>query len=311
MEKKDLYIEKINLIAHSNIPNKHEELSKIYTEYLKYCYENNIKDEINIFEYGPLSYIIESKPLIFDVNEEHVENAFKHLEEVIKNNESGLIDGISLEEAETILHWNVQNARKSMAKNEANFENASLTGYCGFAQSMTLLPMIEMGLEVTINNVENFPQAKYRHAFGTVKIPIKENDKVYYKQFLLDASYRQYFTSVECSTGRFYLDNCTHSPSAGYYVCQTEEGKNMASTILKYGFIELTPQIAKLYGSGFSCESLSLETLEKQKEIMAIPENEFLYSINYLQEKELNNDKEELEEAGEIITPPGISRRSL
>lgn len=310
MEKKDLYIEKINLIAHSNIPNKHEELSKTYTEYLKYCYENNMEDEINIFELGPLSYIIESKPLVFNVYEEHAENAFKHLEEVVQNNKNGLVDGITIEEAEIILHWNVQNTRKSLAKNEKDFENASLTGCCGFAQSMTLLPMIECGLEVTINNVSNFPEAKYRHAFGTVKIPIKENDKVYYKQYLLDASYRQYFTTVECSFGRYYLNDCTQTPSAGYYICKNEDAKNIASTILKYGFIELDENVAKLYGHGFSCESITLSTLDKHKEILEIPASKFLDSINNYQE-ELNNDKEELEQFGEIIVPPGINSKSL
>lgn len=306
MEKLALYEEKIKTIANSNIPDKHEKLAETLTEYYKYCCSNGYKDNIDIFELGPLSYIIESSPLIFDLNENDVANAFIHLQEVIANNQNGLVDGISNDEAKLILDWVIQNTRKSFQNTEKDLNTASLNGLCGYAQSLTLLPLMEANLEVTINNVESFPSAKHRHAFGTVKIPIKENNQVYYKQVLLDASYRQFFTTVECNEGRYYLQNFSTGPAAGYYVCKTEEGRQFATTLLKHGYIELTPQNAKIYGSGFEYESLTISELEKQIIIKETKENVYIDTINSKQE-ELDYDKEELEADGDIIVPPGLN----
>ena len=307
MEKQKLLEEQINLIANSTIPNKHEKLSEVLTTYYKYCYDNNLKTNIDIFKLGPLSYIIESEPLVFQVNENLAGNAFNHLQEVIENNKNGIPDGVNEEEAELILNWTIQNARKSLAKDEKDFQSASLTGYCGYAQSITLLPLIEAGLEVTINNTSLLPGAIYRHAFGTVKIPIKTNNEVIFKQFLLDASYRQFFTTAECNPGRYYIHNYNAGPSAGYYVCETEEGKIFAYELLKKGYIELTEHNAKIYGNGFVCETLNLETLKTKDIITNLPGSLFIDAINNSQEKVLNNDKEELENIGDIITPPGLN----
>jgi len=316
MKENKEYLNLINKIANQNIPNKHNVLSEILTKYYKNCYENNIKPTIDIFELGPKSYIIESTPLIIEINDIEAENAFLHLKEVIQNNEQELIDGISLEEANIILNWVIQNARKSLSKHNAQFTkidflDAPLTGVCGYAQSLTLLPFIELNLEITINNASHFPNATYRHAFGTVKIPIKHNDKVAIKQYLLDASYRQFFTTAECNKGRFYLTNPTQGPSLGYYICQTEEGKKFATELLKNGFVELTEENAKMYGYGFECESLTLNNLKNQEIIKNTPKEIYLEIINKFQEPELNNDKEELEEYGDIIIPPGIRNNKI
>ena len=307
MKKQKLLEEKINLIANSIIHNKHEKLSKVLTTYYKYCYDNNLKSNIDIFELGPLSYIVESEPLIFEVDENLANNAFKHLQQVIENNKNGVPDGLNEAEAELILNWTIQNARKSLAKAEKDFLNSSLTGYCGYAQSMTLLPLMEAGLEVTINNTSLLPGAIYRHAFGTVKVPIKINNKVIFKQFLLDASYRQFFTTAECNPGRYYLHNYDAGPSAGYYVCETEEGRKFAQELLKKGYIELTEHNAKIYGNGFVCEALNLETLKRKDMIANLPGSIFIDAINNNQEHELNNDKDELERSGDTITPPGLN----
>lgn len=313
MEKEQLLREKINLIAKydDNSKEKHETLSNLLTEYYKHCYENNIKDNINIFDLGPCSYIIPSTPEMYNLNIEEVGAAFQQLKNVNLKLQDGVMDGISLHEADLILQWIIQNARTSLAKSEKDFLSASLTGCCGFAQSMTLLPLIEVSSFVTINNVGNFPNSPYRHAFGTVQLPIKEDGKIYFKQYLLDASYRQYFTTAECNPGRYYLKNYNAGPAAGYYVCQTEEGRQFASELLTKGYIELTEQNAKIYGNGFDCESLNLSNLEKQNELLQTSGKFYISVINTVQEKELNNDKEELEACGDVIVPPGIDSRKI
>ena len=311
MEKQELLLKQINLLANSDIPNKHEKLSEVLTTYYKHCYDNNLKPNIDIFALGPLSYIIESEPIIFEVNENLASDAFIHLQEVLENNKNGILDGLNESEAKIILEWTIQNARKSLARDEVDFKNASLTGYCGYAQSLTLLPLIEAGLDITINNTSLLPGTIFRHAFGTVKIPIKINNQIVIKQFLLDASYRQFFTTAECNPGRYYIHDYDAGPAAGYYVCEKEEGRIFATELLKNGYIELTEQNAKIYGDGFICETLNLDTLKTKDIITSLPGHLFIEAINNYQEIELNNDKEELENVGDIITPPGIYNKKL
>jgi len=95
MEKLSLYIEQINLIANSDITNKHKRLSEIVTTYFKHCEELGYEPKINFDKFRNKSYIIESTLLFFNLNEDDVANAFIRLQEVIKNNQNGLVDGIS------------------------------------------------------------------------------------------------------------------------------------------------------------------------------------------------------------------------
>jgi len=311
MEKKKLLLEQIKLVANSYNPNKHDNLSNLLTTYFKHCYENQLEDDLNIFALEPCSYIIESEPLVFETNEEDVTNAFKHLQEVIKKNKSGLVDGISLEEATLILNWDIQNTRKSLSKTH-NINVASLHGCCGYTQSLTIIPLLKMNLECTINNAYNFSNRSAPHGFGTVKLPIKEDNQVFYKQFLLDASYRQFFATVNCNKGMFYFKNCCTGPNVGYYVCQTSKGRTFASELLKKGFIELTEENAQIYGNGFECSGLTLNTIQNQHLIMKKTGKEYIHIINNHQIKELDFDDDELKSVyGDIIIPPGIESRRL
>ncbi|MBE6156568.1 MAG: hypothetical protein E7161_02365 [Firmicutes bacterium] len=307
MKKQKLLLKQIKLIANSNVPYKHEKLADLLTNYFKHCYEKQLKDELDIFGLEPFSYIVESEPLVFNTNKDDVAGAIKHLQEVIEKNRNGLVDGISLEEAYLILDWDIQNTRISLSKTQ-DITVASLQGCCSYTQSLTIIPLLKANLECTINNAFNFSNHSASHAFGTVKIPIREHNQVFYKQFLLDASYRQFFATVNCNNGKFYFKNCCKGPDAGYYVCQTPDGRTFATILLKRGFIELTEENAKIYGTGFECSGLTLATIQKQQQIMQKTGNVYIDIINNHQVKQLEYDDEELLEDGDIIIPPGIDK---
>ena len=87
--------------------------------------------------------------------------------------------------SDTILKYVVTNARKELSEDK-DIKNDSLAGCCGFTQMIDLLPFIDMGLPVTINNACTLPNSSCKHAFGTVQLPILEGDKVVQKRYLID-----------------------------------------------------------------------------------------------------------------------------
>lgn len=310
-KKKEQMIEEIiELAVNPNLENKHLKLREKLNSYSLFCYKHGIEDySPKLFNDSVLdaSYIIDSEPLLINVEEEELNKALEHLKEVLELNKDGLIEGITLEEAEIILNADIELARKNLIK-ELETKNKEITTYnlmgsCGFMQALTLLPLQELGVEITINNVTDFSNKVGRHAFGTVSFPIKEKGKeIQVKSYLIDATYRQFFPTFLCTEARYYNSDLRYKdqvgPEAGYYVCLTEDGKSFARTLLKKGFIEWTPKNAKIYGNGFICASqVNLKNLKKYHEIKNISE-EFYFNSVYQSLEEIDYSKEELEKYG-------------
>ena len=56
------------------------------------------------------------------------------------------------------------------------------------------------------------------------------------KQFLIDVTYRQFFSTILCMEDRYELKGAqSFAPEAGYFMIQTEKRKQIASQILKNG----------------------------------------------------------------------------
>lgn len=319
--EKEQYINTILQIANNpNLENKHSLLAGAFTNYYKFCYQQHLNSEDERLISDVLedtSYIIESTPIIKEMDMEKVFKTIAHLKEVLEKRKNGIIEGITLEEANILLEYNVLQTRKNLIeyierinsdyKIPKNVYQYSLSGLCGFVQSLSLIPLQELELEITINNVREFPNVKEGdgHAFGTVKIPIKERRNVYLKSYLVDVSYRQFFSTFKCHLGKFFQTDQnleTSRPEAGYYVCRTKEGIKLASELLKKGFIEWNPTNAKIYGDGFAYSStISLfSTKDDFKKIQTVSGDTYLKTIEKKQSN-LEYDKEELENDGYII----------
>lgn len=291
--------------------DKHDKIANAFSKYKKYCYKYGIKDTFPVMDYLNCSYVVESEPFLFDVDEEAVREVVARLKMAMEANKEGLVDGISIEDAYLLLDWSVQNARKQFIRDGVDVVHDSLMGSCGYSQALTTMPLMNLGLKTTINNVSGLPVAGYRHAYSTVTIPIKEDNGCYYQQFLIDATYRQFYQSVMCNDGWFYStderlkDNV--GPSAGYYVPRDDFGLVFARKLLKRGFIELTENTAKYYAYGFACERLNLRNFDKIHDFAQMSGKDVIKAINEVQE-ELDYDPEEIISYGSPIYVPGDER---
>ena len=285
--------------------NKHEYVSKLYTEYSKLCYELPEDRSLMFDIFGILndSYIIESTPVLKEVDMDKFAGVVKHLEEI----RNGSHDGLSEEEVEILLDWTVMNTRNNLSK-ENDILNDSLGGSCGFGQSSSLFPLEDLGLRTTVNNVTDFPISKYRHAFGTVFIPVKVGDRIVTKQYLIDTTYRQFFPSLLCNEGRYYSngfakDKC--SPCAGYFMARDSEHMEFATHLLKYGHIEFTPSNAKCYADGFILGSIGLSEMDKMEEFEKYTGEDMINAV--IQGKEEHDyERSEFEGWGYNVRVPGL-----
>ncbi len=135
-------------------------------------------------------------------------------------------------------------------KNEKSLDSIDLAGYCPFAAE----------------SVEQFLKAfsiKYKSILlepGFIKdSPLFENKKKHRctlvqfhdELYLVDVSYSQFFwikNNLIQRLGVPLLYGC----SVGVYMTMTEERKRVAATLLRDGFVKVTPEVLKHYLDGFA-----------------------------------------------------------
>lgn len=205
----------------------------------------------------PDVYLIDQKPERFDLDENII-------------NTIQISEGLTLEQAEELLKWTVNNTRDNLNTGirinkcpKDVYDNYSLMGYCGFSQFSSLYPLQQLGLEVTINNIGEIKGG--RHAYGTVVIPIKDNNKIVNKRFLIDCTYRQFFT-VEFNSFSRYINS---APDIGFFIKEDKEKIEFAKELLKNGFIELTQENLEHYLKPFFMRDYQLENIEQAEEDFA------------------------------------------
>ncbi len=261
--KKQQYLKLLDKLAKSKAPLK--EIEDAYVAYKKFCYDNGLKDDAKLNMIGE-RLIIEAEPDHTYIDDGKVGQAVLNLTEAIKNGE-----GISLDEATLILRWIVENTYHAIFESTSTNSISTLHSCDSFAQSLSALPFIDAGIPITINDTERF-DPNMIHSFITVKIPVQTENGVETKQFLIDITYAAYFMIFNATQASFY-DNRpgfkdTTGPAAGFYICQTEEGREFATELLSKGFIELTPERARLYCTAFECEKLNITNWRTWKKIM-------------------------------------------
>ena len=251
-------------VYNENLPNdkKHQLLSSLWTRYYKLSEKLNIKlnEAYNLYLIGENeSYIIYQEPERKRIDNKKLEIALNHYNE-IKNN--GFKEGLTDEEIKTLLDYSVENARKSFDNLGINVKTNSLNGLCELGQALTIMPLENLGLEVTKNSASlcfNYP---FNHVFGTVTFPYQDNDRVIDKTYLIDSTYRQFFSTMRCNEGRYYTEeentNLKVAPDPGYFITDID----FAKTLMKDGYIELTKENAKKYGEAFYKASISLKNIK-------------------------------------------------
>lgn len=274
-------------------------------------------------------FMIETEPILknySDIELMKIANIEEKLKNIININKKDniLSNGITKDEAENLLNWIVQNARKGLEKEYGqSLKNASLRGYCGLAQGISAITLENMGLSPYITNVNpTFSNNSSRHAFVTVEFPISQPDgKIKNVPYLVDTTYRQFFTRDEWTNFKDYYVNDKKygnkvATIAGYWTLKMENGKYFTEELLSKGFIELTEENAKIYGDSFV-----LQGIERKNPTKVPKKNELTTKIsgktyienmfNYINQENIDYQKEELEEANINIKTPAMVKEEF
>lgn len=250
---------------------KHEVLSKLWTDYYKLSEKYNIKLDFayQLYLIGESeSYIIKEEPKRFVIDEIRLDEAIDSLK---KGND------LTDEEIEILLQASVMNARCGFETLGIDIKNNSLNGFCELGQALSLMPLENIGLEVTKNSASESFDYPFNHAFGTVTFPYDGATKTY----LIDTTYRQFFTTNRCNEGRYYQEEentgLKVAPDPGYFI----EDEGFARNLMRNGYIELTEETATKYGEAFNKASIPLKDIDKIND----------RNINYYQR--MLNDRED------------------
>lgn len=263
---------------------KHELGSVLWTNYYKVCNENNVTLSEGYNLYLMLeneSYIIDQKPIRKTINNEELSYVVDKLNRVL--NDDFLLDGINYDEAFMILDWTVENTRRNFESMGIFVDNNSLNGFCEIGQAISLMPLEKLGLRVTKNTASDSFNYPYNHCFGTVTFPIIENGIKKDVTFLLDTTYRQFFSTVRCNEGRYYTKeentNLVTAPDPGYFM----EDISFAKQLMSDGYVILNENTAKTYGEAFYLSSLKIgeKRFDKNKNYLgAILNTSTNYKVN-------------------------------
>lgn len=208
----------------------------------------------------PSIYTINQSPERFDIDIELISNI-------------NIEEGLTIEQAEELLKWSANNTRDNMQElkkrnpfimsnniNQNVYGNDSLSGICGFSQFSTLFPLQQMGLKITINNVGAINGG--RHAYGTVTIPIKTEEGIILKRFIIDCTYRQFFTLPYNCVARFI----NSEPDIGFYIENDLSLKEFAIELMKKGFVEANDENLEKYLKPFFARYFEVKNISKLDE---------------------------------------------
>ncbi len=242
------------------------------------------------------NYIIESNPTRNNIEEKKLKKVIDHIETNIK-------DGLTEEEIKILLDWTVENTRRNLEQYLGiGINDISLFGYCGFAQSSSLIPL-EKYFKVTYNNTMDFPYVSedIKHAFGTITFPQKTKQGIIQKQYLIDITLRQFFTKLMCENPKYQLDDnnfLIYFMHPGYFMCsqkfKTKKSIELAKQLLKKGYIELTDENLKIYIDSFIYSSITYNNPQMINDIQNIDVEEYKKRLKKSKPFEQEYDEETL-----------------
>lgn len=152
---------------------------------------------------------------------------------------------------EEILDYIVNSAKETIAKRRnEDVMSCSFINYCCDASIHMEEICVKLGIDYKYIDLEPGFSKDYKlfdgngyHYFIIAKINGKE--------YLLDPTYRQFFTksyNILERIGVVYTSGC----QSGRFMLMYEERLNVAKTLLKRGWIELTDNVIKAYFDGFT-----------------------------------------------------------
>lgn len=240
-----------------NLKDNHLLIADLYTTYSKLCYAYGYKKDINIQALRNCSYIIPSSPRMTD-EEEDAQIAYNNYD---------MHNFVTLKEANIILNDAINSFRSYYDMINKDIETSSLKGQNALAIQIISSIFANHGLMMEIHNINEMPNINLDHQYLIVTFNVKQKNQVRPISFLIDATYREFFASIDCNQGVYYDTENAQGPAAGYFVCQTPGGQLFASSLLSSGYSELNEKNYGYYIDGFlnSCQSYEMFWQEQTK----------------------------------------------
>lgn len=255
----DAILEVYNISSNNDV--RHEQASKLWTKYYQLSSKLGQVSDRAYYNYLMLeseSYCIDQAPIRKNIDLEKVKESAKKLQGMSEGSGEALTE----EEAVCLLDWTVENTRRNLENGLCiNLAKNSLNGFCDVAQISSLTPLEKLGVSVTKNSAQHTFLYPFTHYFGTVTFPIEKDGIVGPKSYLVDVTYRQFFSTVRCNYGRYFTEEENYhimtAPDPGYFVTD----KGFARELLGHGYVELTDANAKKYGEAFTKASIPYKEL--------------------------------------------------
>lgn len=185
-----------------------------------------------------MKYIVDFKPY----KEENIDtNYYSEIEKKISEGRS-----ITQNEAENFLRVIAYLTRQKVSPDFLDFENT-----CDLAQSILGHYLETINCKVVHCSTQSTIAPKVMgHNFSIISLNVEGEEKDY----LVDPTYIQFFRKEKCNASNYVISTKVPNlvlltPHPGYFI--KEEDQDAADYLLRYGYIELTPEYAKMYGDSF------------------------------------------------------------
>lgn len=199
-------------------------------------------------------FILDAQPKNDDINIEKVAMI-----------EQKLLSEVTLEEAKLFLDFMVYNSRIAFNWNSSiNVLDNSFRYQCAKMANLNSYLLNKLNLPHKIFNVGEIvcEDKKHMHQVLMLALPINLDGEIVVKNFLLDPSFRQFFIKDFCDFSAYYGEKKGNinkaAPEAGYFFCLTNEGRKLAESLIKDGYMEMTSENIKYY-----FDSFKFSTIEK------------------------------------------------
>lgn len=211
-------------------------------------------------------------------------------------------ESLSKEEINYLLSTIIYIVRYKINKNLDNYDYK-----CDLAQSILYYYFKNLNCNIYPSTTQNaITSSIIGHSFLTLEITVDNQTKYY----LLDPTYIQFFKQSNCNKEKYYInpkypDHILLTPDPGFFI--QESMKQQCILLLNNGFIELTEDIAKMYGDSFY--NTKTGTDPKTLTFQSIPGDIYLKSFIKGKEK-LSKTTEELLEQNLYIKPFYLKQKS-
>lgn len=204
-------------------------------------------------------------------------------------------ESISQNEAENFLRVINYITRTKISTTLEDYENK-----CDLAQSILGHYFEDINCNVAHCSTQSTIAPKVAgHNFSVINLLVEGEERAY----LLDPTYIQFFTQDTCNASNYVVSAKNKNlilltPSPGYFI--KEEDQDAADFLLRYGYIELTDEYAKMYGDSFYNTDRGLKL--NPTEFKSLPGTMYKKSFKSGAEP-LSTSKEKLLTHGQAIIP--------